>query len=116
MATTLWAGTIWKVFVSLLLVWLASPGKAADAEAVPTAVLAVYEGVSVTFRPPAPEAVAEQGVTAAPVHGALLGHVTAVVDVAFVMLKVALPVLGLWVMEPAKAAEAVAVPTLVLAT
>ncbi|KRF45538.1 hypothetical protein ASH01_06850 [Terrabacter sp. Soil811] len=44
----------------------------------------------------------------------LLGHVTEVVDDAFVMANVALPLLDLWVAVPAYVAEAVTVPTLVL--
>ena len=94
--------------------WFASPANVADALVVPTLVLFAYVTATDSFRPPTPVTVAVQASIAAPVNVTLAVQLTAVVEVAFVMLNEPDAVLPSWFASPAKVALAAAVPTVVL--
>jgi hypothetical protein len=84
-----------NVALLLLASWFTSPAKLAFAVAVPAFVLFVYVGVTDSFRPPAPVAVAVQGVRSEPVYVVgVSGQDTAVVEGALLITNVALLLLG----------------------
>ena len=107
MANVVWAS---------LAVWLASPAKAAETVAVPAWTLPAYSTGTAVSRPPAPVALAEQGVWPAPVYvKGPAPQVIVVVEPALPIAKVEDALLGVWFASPAYEALAVAVPTAVLA-
>ena len=78
-------------------------------------MLFVYEGVRLSFKPPAPVAAAVHGVNGEPVYVvADAGQVSAVTEAALVISNVAPPLLASWLASPAKLAFTVAVPAFVL--
>jgi hypothetical protein len=74
----------------------------------------MYDGVSDWLRPPTPVTAAVHGVRGEPVYVTEAGQLTMVTEMAWLMTKVALPLLASWFTSPAKLALALAVPAFVL--